>query len=651
MLERFPSTRALAAPWLALAGFASPALALSPAPQSQALFQDAYVKASNTDPADYFGYSIAVFGDRVVVGARDEDSAATGVNGDQFSNAAPNSGAVYVYRLVAGQWTQEAYLKASNAEAGDRFGAAVALGGDILVVGAPGEASGGSSPFLNNAPGAGAVYVFRFIDGGSGGEWVQTHYLKPSNPGAQDEFGTALDLDGPRLIVGAEGEDSGDPLNPLDDTSIDAGAAYIFLETSSQNWIQSAYLKSPSPDSGDNFGVSVGVGATPSPGVFRAVVGARYEDSNATGIGGDFSNNSAANAGAAYVFQENASTWQFDTYLKGSNTGTGDSFGYSVTIDRDRILVGAPFEDSSVGGVNPSQSDNVLNSAGAVYSFRLGSGGWTEDAYVKASNPGASDYFGVSVALAGTHMVVGASREASTSTAIDGDQTSNGAGGSGASYLFSNRLTPNWVQDAYIKASNAQANDYFSIPAALTDRWLVVGAVREDGSGSGIGANQFSNGSSESGAAYFFRLGDGPFLNYCLPTINSTFQPGRMSGTGSGLVIANDVVLTASALPANAFGFFIVGRDRAYVIQPGGSSGNLCIGGGALGRYVGPGQVQNAGPGGTISLAINSAAIPSAVGFLAALPGDEFHFQAWYRDSVGGTPVSNFTDGLTVLFR
>ena len=87
------------------------------------------------------------------------------------------------------------------------------------------------------------------------------------------------------------------------------------------------------------------------------------------------------------------------------------------------------------------------------------------------------------------------------------------------------------------------------------------------------------------------------------------------------------------------------------MLNPAGSAGNLCVGGGALGRYVGPGQVQNAGAAGAIMLAIDATAIPSALGPLSAAPGDEYHFQAWFRDSMGGTPVSNFTDGLTVLFR
>lgn len=126
--------------------------------------QQAYLKASNTDLLDEFGASIALSGDTLVIGAISEGSAATGVNGDQGDNNAIRSGAVYVFTRTGGVWRQEAYLKASNTDAGDLFGVSVALSGDTLAVGAMLEGSAATGVDRdqadNSAIGSGAVYVF-----------------------------------------------------------------------------------------------------------------------------------------------------------------------------------------------------------------------------------------------------------------------------------------------------------------------------------------------------------------------------------------------------------------------------------------------------------------------------------------------------------
>ncbi|MEY4167437.1 MAG: hypothetical protein RIR52_1261, partial [Acidobacteriota bacterium] len=103
--------------------------------------QQAYLKASNTGSNDGFGSSVAISGDTVVVGAAWEDSTATGVNGDQTNDLAPGSGAAYVFVRHGASWSQQAYLKASNTGSNDRFGSSVAISGETVVVGAPGEAS------------------------------------------------------------------------------------------------------------------------------------------------------------------------------------------------------------------------------------------------------------------------------------------------------------------------------------------------------------------------------------------------------------------------------------------------------------------------------------------------------------------------------
>src|SRR5262249_21137182 len=126
--------------------------------------QQAYLKASNTNAGDLFGGTVAISGDTVVVGAPSEASVATGVNGNQGDNSAPTAGAAYGFARSGGVWTQQAYLKASNTNAGDLFGGSVAISGDTVVVGAPFEASVATgvngNQGDNTAPLAGAVYVF-----------------------------------------------------------------------------------------------------------------------------------------------------------------------------------------------------------------------------------------------------------------------------------------------------------------------------------------------------------------------------------------------------------------------------------------------------------------------------------------------------------
>jgi hypothetical protein len=194
------------------------------------LVQKAYLKASNTEAGDWFGTNIAVDGDTLVVGARFEDSAATGIDGNQADNSAPNSGAVYVFTRTGGVWSQQAYVKASNTEAGDAFGIHVALAGDTVLVAAYLEDSAATgidgNQADNSAPDSGAVYVFR----PTGGVWSQQAYLKASNTEAGGWFAIVAVV-GDMLVVGAIQEDSaatGIDGNQADNSAPDSGAVYVF---------------------------------------------------------------------------------------------------------------------------------------------------------------------------------------------------------------------------------------------------------------------------------------------------------------------------------------------------------------------------------------------------------------------------------------
>ena len=482
-----------------------------------------YFKASNTNARDRFGsaFAVALSGDgrTLAVGAPNESSAATGIGGNEADNSAANSGAVYVFaRIGSGAWAQQAYIKASNTEAGDAFGSAVALSGDgdTLAVGARLEDSastgiGGSevencNPVLpiNCAENAGAVYVYTR----AGNVWTQQAYLKASNADAFDGFGSTLALSrsGNTLAVGAWQEDSaatGVNGNQADNSTINSGAAYVFVRNLGA-WAQDAYIKPSNTEAGDEFGAALAVsgdGATLS-------VGAPNEDSVATGIGGNQADNSARGSGAVYVFLR-FGTWSQQAYLKASNTDAGDRFGGVLALSNDgnTLAIGAQTEDSTATGVGGNQADNSALGSGAAYVFvRENAFIWSQQAYLKASNTGSEDRFGAALALSGDGdtLAVGANGEDSGATGIDGDQTGS-VFFSGAAYVF-NRNTGAWTQDAYVKAANTGIGDAFGYALALDDDGdtLAVSAVSEASAASGFGGDQTNDTAPQSGAVYLY---------------------------------------------------------------------------------------------------------------------------------------------------
>jgi uncharacterized repeat protein (TIGR01451 family) len=469
------------------------------------LAQQAYLKASNTGVADQFGAAVAVSGDTVVVGAPFEASNATGVNGNQADNSVGAAGAAYVFTRSGGGWTQQAYLKASNTDANDLFGSSVAVSGDTVVVGAPGEfsnATGVNGDEANNSVGsAGAAYVFTR----SGGGWAQQAYLKASNTGAGDSFGTDVAVSGDTVVVGAPFEDSnatGVNGNQADNSAVDAGAAYVFTRSAGV-WTQQAYLKASNTGVNDNFGTSVAASGD------TVVVGAPFEDSNATGVNGNAADNSAAGAGAAYVFTRSAGVWVQQAYLKASNTGGGDNFGWTVAVSGDNLVVGAPSESSNTTGVNGNEADNSATNAGAAYLFTRSAGGWTQQAYLKASNTGAGDSFGYSVAVSGDIVVIGAYKEDSNATGVNGNAADNSAEDAGAAYVFT-RSGGVWTQQAYLKASNTEAADLFGLSVAVSDDTVAVGAPSEGSNATGVNGNQADNSATFAGAVYVFALSSIP---------------------------------------------------------------------------------------------------------------------------------------------
>jgi len=241
------------------------------------------------------------------------------------------------------------------------------------------------------------------------------------------------------------------------------------------------------------------------------VVSAYNEDSNATGVNGNQADNRATSAGAAYVFVRSGTTWSQQAYLKASQVSAQDYFGWRVALSNDTVVVGAYAEDGSTSGVQNSATptvDDNASSSGSAYVFARSGTTWSQQAYLKASNTGAEDRFGIGIALSGdgATLAVGAALEDGAATGINGNQASNAASDSGAAYKYV-RSGTTWTQAAYLKASNTAVNDAFGFGVALTQdgSMLVVGAPSESGAAPGIGGDQTSDGALRSGAAYIFR--------------------------------------------------------------------------------------------------------------------------------------------------
>ncbi len=306
--------------------------------------QVAKLTASDAASSDLFGFSVAIAGDTLVIGARGDD------------DRGPNAGSAYVFENVAGVWTQTAKLLAADGTGGDALGWAVALAGDTIFVGAPQDDDLDAS--------AGAVYVFRRTLG----TWSQADKLLAVGTPVSRVYGEALSVAGQRLLVGARGT-----ANPGGAT----GAGFL-LDESGGEWTQVARLTSADA-SGNEIGSAAALAGD------TAVLGAR---SSAPG---------GVSSGAAYVFTRNADgTWSEAQRLTPSDSGSSDEFGSAVAIVGNRIVVGGPFYD--LPGSN----------AGAVYVFDATDGFWSETTVLQGSDITGGEGFGQAIAASGDTLLIGA---------------------------------------------------------------------------------------------------------------------------------------------------------------------------------------------------------------------------------------------------
>lgn len=404
------------------------------------------LRASNHGDVDNFGtaLSLSADGNTLAIGAFKEDSDAAGINGDSDNNDAEDAGAVYVFTRSEGTWSEQTYIKANNPDANDRFGRSVELNdaGTVLAVGAPGEQSndgvinGEQNNKVNNA---GAVYVFTQ----DGETWQQQAYIKAGDATGDEFFGRSISLDseGITLAVGAQLEDSGET-GVNGDASIGgankSGAAYVFVHDG-VDWTQQAFIKASNTETQDRFGEAVSISGDGN----TLAVSTVQEDSAATGINGDQSNNEAPGSGAVYVFTRTGSDWAQQAYLKASNTDSGDQFGGALSLSNngDVLVVGALEEGSNAAGINGNEFDNTNIAAGAAFVFHRAGQEWTQHAYLKATNTDTGDRFGNAVSLSGDGetLAVAARGEDGNATGTQAsveEQANNSTSGRGVVYLY-----------------------------------------------------------------------------------------------------------------------------------------------------------------------------------------------------------------------
>ena len=366
--------------------------------------QQAKLTASDGRVGDYFGISVAISGDTMVVGAFGDDS---------------DRGLAYVFEKPSGGWanaTEIAKLSASGGASSDEFGWSVAISGDTIVVGAWSDDS------LK-----GSAYVFEKPSGG----WVnatETAKLSASDGVGGDNFGSSVTISGDTVVVGAYRDDG------------DKGSAYVF-EKPGGGWVNATETAKLSASDGaayDSFGWSVAIGGD------TVVVGAYGDNSD---------------KGSAYVFEKPGGGWvnATETAKLSASDGTNwDYFGRSVAISGDTVVGGAHGDDSRKG---------------SAYVFEKPGGGWasgTETAKFSASNGVGGDRFGISVAINGDTVVAGA----------DGDDS-----GKGSAYVFE-KPSGGWVnatETAKLNASDGATNDYFGWSVNISGDTVVVGAYGDDG--------------------------------------------------------------------------------------------------------------------------------------------------------------------------
>ena len=358
--------------------------------------------ASDGAGEDEFGLDVALSGNGTValIGAQGDDDV---------------TGSAYVYRFDGSTWVEEQKLTASDAAVFDYFGNAVAVMGDVALVGALADDDNGNN--------SGSVYLFRF----DGREWVEDRKLKANDGSSVDNFGSSVSLTENLAVIGAHRDSP---------NGIQSGSAYVF-DLTGELCGPEYVLHDGSVSFVAEFGTAVAVGED------VAAVGA--PDQSIPGV---------IQAGTVRVFRREDEVWTVSAAVLAPDADDYDHFGATVAIGGDVLAVGAPDEGNS--------------DRGAVYVFRRsGSDDWVHEQKLLADDGDTGDHFGSAIAVQGNRIAIGSPRR---------DDPANGFN-AGAVYLFE-YLGGGWAQVQLIVASDGEPGDRFGTSAALGNSRLIVGAPR-----------------------------------------------------------------------------------------------------------------------------------------------------------------------------
>ncbi len=416
-------------------------LAQAVAAANPLIVQQAKLTASDSMDFDAFGSSVAISEDTAVIGA------------SQAQGTAPAQGSVHVFVRRGRGWTSQARLTAPGAAASDHFGASVAISGDFLVVGAPDDDIG-----ANTDQGSAHVFARR------GETWRYQQILALNDGAANDYFGASVAIDAKTVVIGVPG------------ASGTRGSACVFAPVGG-TWIERQRLVSMDGAAGDNFGASVAIDAG------TIVVGAPYQD-----IGQN------ANQGSAYVFTRSGDRWNQRQKLMVQDGVASASFGASVTVEADTIVVGAPYDRESA-------SDNQ----GSAHVFARDGASWSHQAKLTATDGARLDLFGSSVAIDAGTVVIG-------SAGADRFR--------GAAYVFA-RDGANWSKSQRLASEDGEAGGFFGKSVAISGDLMMVGTPRTYGT------------VSHSGSAYAFAI-SGDLAQ------RQQFMIGRAATSGGAIIAMYD---------------------------------------------------------------------------------------------------------------
>ncbi len=409
---------------------AGSAMAAQPSlPKSLPLTTAQAVTIGTNFPGTAAGRAIALSGDWLAVGV-------------PFANDLSYKGAVHLLQRSGTNWLPAAVLEphGTGAELTRLFGYSLSLSTNTLAIGAPGL---GASNLL-----AGAVYVFTYTNNA----WTQTARLSGLNHPV-DEFGAAVSLDGPTLVVGAPGEFS---------RGTNSGGAWVFVQNASGTWINRGHIEPTDGGARDYFGAAVAVSGN------YAVVGAPR------GREDEF----PSERGTAYVLQRVSSTaWALRIGLDSDFTHAADFFGASVAISSNVIAVGMP-------GALPTDPADPNRGRRGVVLFTGQNNLWTETAHVVPESAVPLEMFGASLAFTGRRLTVGA-------PFFPG----NGTGGPGSAYAFDG-IAGKWTQRSRLQSPTGQPLDAFGFGVALAGDTAAVTAMMQ------------ANSTAMKGGTHLFNLAE-----------------------------------------------------------------------------------------------------------------------------------------------